>query len=62
LISALSRDLLDEFLPLLTSLLLFLEIIAEFVRLLWFQVFTSWSYIMMYMQKYLVRDVVYVLK
>ncbi|CAL9158827.1 unnamed protein product [Musa hybrid cultivar] len=26
------------------------------------QVFTSWSYIMMYMQKYLVKDVVYVLK
>ncbi|KAJ8506605.1 hypothetical protein OPV22_007491 [Ensete ventricosum] len=66
LISALSRDLLDEFLPFLQRLT---NALVDLLRNggdhdpeILEQVFTSWSYIMMYMQKYLVRDVVYVLK
>ncbi|XP_059666315.1 uncharacterized protein LOC132312087 [Cornus florida] len=66
LIPALSRDLLEDFIPFLQ------EIANSFVCLLKSgadrepeiieQVFTSWSYIMMYLQKYLVRDIVFVLK
>ncbi|CAL9093376.1 unnamed protein product [Musa textilis] len=66
LISALSRDLLDEFLPFLQRLI---NALVDLLRNggdhdpeILEQVFTSWSCIMMYMQKYLVKDVVYVLK
>ncbi|KAL3506473.1 hypothetical protein ACH5RR_031855 [Cinchona calisaya] len=66
LIAALSRDLLEDFVPFLKRIvnaLIFLlkggadrepEIIKE--------IFTSWSYIMMFLQKYLIKDVVHVLK
>ncbi|WOK99438.1 small subunit processome component [Canna indica] len=66
LIAALSRDLLDEFLPflqkLVNSLVDLLKNGGHHDPEILEQVFTSWSYIMMYLQKYLVRDVVSVLK
>ncbi|KAA8534172.1 hypothetical protein F0562_031635 [Nyssa sinensis] len=49
LIAALSRDLLEDFFP-------FLQKIVNSL------IFTSWSYVMMYLQKYLIRDIVHVLK
>ncbi|WVZ05123.1 hypothetical protein V8G54_018469 [Vigna mungo] len=66
LIAALSRDLLEEFVPLLP------RIVESLVSLLENggdrepdsieQIFMSWSYIMMYLQKYLVRNPSEVLK
>ncbi|XP_042384346.1 U3 small nucleolar RNA-associated protein 20-like isoform X1 [Zingiber officinale] len=66
LIAALSRDLLDEFLfflpRLVDSLVILLKNGGDRDPEVIEQIFTSWSYIMMYLQKYLVRDLVYVLK
>lgn len=66
LIAALSRDLLEDFLPFLQktvdSLVALLKTGAEREPEILEQVFTAWSYIMMYLQKYLVRDIVLVLK
>ncbi|XP_058078049.1 uncharacterized protein LOC131226271 isoform X2 [Magnolia sinica] len=66
LIAALSRDLLEEFLPFMQriadSLVDLLKNGGDREPDILEQVFTSWSYIMMYLQKYLVRDVVLVLK
>ncbi|KAJ3705626.1 hypothetical protein LUZ61_009331 [Rhynchospora tenuis] len=66
LIAALSRDILDEFLPFLESLT---ESIVDLLEEggegdpdILEQVFTSWSYIMMYLQKYLVKDMINILK
>ncbi|KAJ7955379.1 Small subunit processome component 20-like protein [Quillaja saponaria] len=66
LIAALSRDLLEDFLPLfprlVDSLVYLLENGADREPEIIEQIFTSWSYIMMYMQKYLTRKPVDVLK
>nr|GLL39955.1 small subunit processome component 20 homolog [Ipomoea trifida] len=66
LIAALSRDLVDDFLPFLQrvadSLVVLLKNGADREPEIIEQIFTSWSYIMMYLQKYLTKDVVYVLK
>ncbi|XP_077215224.1 ARM repeat superfamily protein [Tasmannia lanceolata] len=66
LMAALSRDLLEEFLPFLpritVSLVDLLKDGGERDPEILEQVFTSWSYIMMHLQKYLIRDVVLVLK
>ncbi|KAL2332603.1 hypothetical protein Fmac_013816 [Flemingia macrophylla] len=60
LIVALSRDLLEEFVPLLPrivdSLVSLLESGGDREPDIIEQIFTSWSYIMMYLQKYLVRN------
>ncbi|XP_020586518.1 small subunit processome component 20 homolog [Phalaenopsis equestris] len=66
LIAAFSRDVLEEFLPFLQRLA------SSLTNLLYSggdrdpevleQVFTAWSYIVMYLQKYLVKDVVTFLK
>ncbi|XP_047154008.1 small subunit processome component 20 homolog isoform X2 [Vigna umbellata] len=60
LIAALSRDLLEEFVPLLPriveSLVSLLENGGEREPDIIEQIFMSWSYIMMYLQKYLVRN------
>ncbi|GAV59009.1 LOW QUALITY PROTEIN: DRIM domain-containing protein, partial [Cephalotus follicularis] len=66
LIAALSRDLLQDFIPLLARVADSLESLLksgadrepEIVE----QIFTSWSYIMMNLQRYLTRDIVHVLK
>ncbi|XP_043723794.1 small subunit processome component 20 homolog [Telopea speciosissima] len=66
LIAALSRDLLDYFRPFLPriteDLVTLLKTGAEKEPDILEQIFTSWSCLMMYLQKYLVRDVVDVLK
>ncbi|CAN4120834.1 unnamed protein product [Withania somnifera] len=66
LISALSRDLLEDFLPFLQriadSLACLLKSGADREPDTIEQIFKSWSFIMMYLQKYLVKDVVNVLK
>lgn len=66
LISELSRDLLEDFLPFLPriieSYLALLQNGAAWEPEIVEQIFTSCSYIMMYLQKYLARDVVQVLK
>ncbi|KAK9281533.1 hypothetical protein L1049_004436 [Liquidambar formosana] len=66
LIAALSRDLLEDFFPFLPriadSLVSLLKSGADREPEIIEQIFTSWSYIMMYMQKYLTRDIVQVLK
>ncbi|KAM6544664.1 hypothetical protein CsatB_025400 [Cannabis sativa] len=66
LIAALSRDLLEEFLPFLPniaeSLYAILESGADTEPEIIEQIFTSWSYIMMYLQKYLINNLDLVLK
>lgn len=66
LIAALSRDLLEDFLPFLqrivNALVFLLKSGADREPEIIKQIFTSWSYIMMFLQKYLVKDVVHVLK
>ncbi|XP_027937625.1 small subunit processome component 20 homolog isoform X2 [Vigna unguiculata] len=66
LIAALSRDLLEEFVPLLPrivdSLVSLLENGGDKEPDIIEQIFMSWSYIMMYLQKYLVRNPSEVLK
>ncbi|XP_010938573.1 uncharacterized protein [Elaeis guineensis] len=66
LVAALSRDILEEFLPFLQrftgSLLDLLKGGADRDPEILEQVFTSWSYILMHLQKYLVKDVVHILK
>ncbi|XP_020226475.1 small subunit processome component 20 homolog isoform X2 [Cajanus cajan] len=66
LIAALSRDLLEEFVPLLPrivdSLVSLLESGGDREPDIIEQIFTSWSFIMMYLQKYLVRNPSEVLK
>ncbi|KAL7121582.1 hypothetical protein ACP275_02G190700 [Erythranthe tilingii] len=66
LIAALSRDLLGDFVPFLQriadSLESLLESGADRDPEIIEQILTSWSYIMMYLQKYLVRDVGHVLR
>ncbi|KAE9587002.1 hypothetical protein Lalb_Chr23g0269091 [Lupinus albus] len=66
LIAALSRDLLDEFVPLfpriVDSLASLLESGGDREPDIIEQIFTSWSCIMMYLQKYLIDDPSVVLK
>lgn len=66
LVAALSRDILEEFLPFLQrytdSLVDLLNTGADRDPEILEQIFTSWSYIMMHLQKYLTKDVVNVLK
>ncbi|KAK8473806.1 hypothetical protein PHAVU_001G253000 [Phaseolus vulgaris] len=66
LIAALSRDLLEEFVPLLPriidSLVSLLENGGDREPDIIEQIFISWSYIMMYLQKYLIRNPSEVLK
>ncbi|KAG6678404.1 hypothetical protein I3842_14G078800 [Carya illinoinensis] len=66
LIAALSRDLLVDFIPFMPriadSLASLLQSGADREPEIIEQIFISWSYIMMYLQKYLIRDLVYLLK
>lgn len=66
LIAALSRDLLDAFVPFLQnvadSILHLLKSGADKDPDIIEQIFTSWSSMIMYLQKYLVKDVVHVLR
>ncbi|KAJ1404604.1 Armadillo-type fold [Sesbania bispinosa] len=66
LIAALSRDLLEEFIPLfpriVDSVVALLESGADREPDIIEQIFTSWSYIMMYLQKYLIHNPSEVLK
>ncbi|CAL0327253.1 unnamed protein product [Lupinus luteus] len=66
LIAALSRDLLDEFVPLfpriVDSLVSLLESGGDREPDIIEQIFTSWSCVMMYLQKYLIDDPSVVLK
>jgi U3 small nucleolar RNA-associated protein 20 len=66
LITALSRDILEDFLPFLgrhaNAILALLNDGGDRDPEILEQVFTSWSYIMMYLQKYLVKDIVQVLR
>ncbi|EXC21919.1 hypothetical protein L484_011084 [Morus notabilis] len=66
LIAALSRDLLEEFLPFLPnfaeSLVSLLESGADREPEIIEQIFTSWSHVMMYLQKYLTDKLAYILK
>ncbi|KAL4289520.1 hypothetical protein GQ457_14G012480 [Hibiscus cannabinus] len=66
LLAAFSRDLLEDFLPFLPrvadSLVSLLKSGADKEPDIVEQIFTSWSYMMMYLQKYLVKDVIHVLK
>ncbi|XP_040994150.1 uncharacterized protein LOC121240707 [Juglans microcarpa x Juglans regia] len=66
LIAALSRDLLVDFILFLPriadSLASLLQSGADREPEIIEQIFISWSYIMMYLQKYLIRDLVYLLK
>ncbi|KAL6615458.1 hypothetical protein ACP70R_037728 [Stipagrostis hirtigluma subsp. patula] len=66
LIAALSRDILEEFLPFLArhanAVLALLNDGGDRDPEILEQVFTSWSYIMMYLQKYLVKEVVQILR
>ncbi|KAL6493967.1 hypothetical protein OROGR_031876 [Orobanche gracilis] len=64
LVAALSRDLLGDFIPFLQriadSLKSLLESGADRDPEIIEQIFRSWSYIMMHLQKYLTKDVLYV--
>ncbi|KAL1533475.1 small subunit processome component 20 isoform X1 [Salvia divinorum] len=66
LISALSRDLVEDFTPFLSRIVDSLESLlrsgADKDPELIEQIFTSWSYIMMYLQKYLIKDVGHILR
>ncbi|XVF65313.1 hypothetical protein PTKIN_Ptkin09bG0238000 [Pterospermum kingtungense] len=66
LLAAFSRDLLEDFLPFLPriadSLVSLLKCGADREPDIIEQIFTSWSYIMMHLQKYLIRDIKNVLK
>ncbi|XP_028759690.1 small subunit processome component 20 homolog isoform X2 [Neltuma alba] len=66
LIAALSRDLLEEFVPLLPrivdSLVSLLESGADRDPEIIEWMFISWSHIMMYLQKYLIHNTLHVLK
>lgn len=66
LIAAFSRDILEDFLPFLgrhaSALLSLLNDGGDRDPEILEQVFTSWSYIMMYLQKYLVKDTVQILR
>ncbi|KAL8239479.1 hypothetical protein R6Q59_016046 [Mikania micrantha] len=66
LIAALSRDLLEDFIPFLQkvadSMVSLLNSGADRESEIIEQIFTSWSCIMMYLRKYLTRDVVNILK
>uniref|UniRef100_K3XDN4 Uncharacterized protein n=1 Tax=Setaria italica TaxID=4555 RepID=K3XDN4_SETIT len=66
LITALSRDILEDFLPFLgrhaNGILALLNDGGDRDPEVLEQVFTSWSYIMMYLQKYLVKDIVQILR
>ncbi|EEC70970.1 hypothetical protein OsI_02594 [Oryza sativa Indica Group] len=66
LVAALSRDILEDFLPFLgrhaNAILALLSDGGDRDPEIMEQVFTSWSYVMMYLQKYLVKDVVQVLR
>ncbi|KAG6388570.1 hypothetical protein SASPL_149999 [Salvia splendens] len=65
LISALSRDLVEDFTPFLSTIIDSLESLlqsgADKDPELIEQIFTSWSCIMMYLQKYLIKDVGHIL-
>ncbi|XP_039847986.1 small subunit processome component 20 homolog isoform X2 [Panicum virgatum] len=66
LITALSRDILEDFLSFLgryaNAILALLNDGGDRDPEILEQVFTSWSYIMMYLQKYLVKDIVQILR
>ncbi|KAF8670965.1 hypothetical protein HU200_050235 [Digitaria exilis] len=66
LIAALSRDILEDFLPFLgrysNAILALLNDGGDRDPEILEQVFTSWSYIMMYLQKYLVKDIIPILR
>ncbi|XP_047333762.1 small subunit processome component 20 homolog [Impatiens glandulifera] len=66
LIAALARDLLEDFLPFLQklacSLVSLLKSGADREPEIIDQIFTSWSCIMMYLQKYLTRDIVSIVR
>ncbi|CAA6658531.1 unnamed protein product [Spirodela intermedia] len=66
LIASFSRDILEDFLPLLQRLVnSFIELFengGERDSDVLEQVFTSWSYILMYLQKYLIKDIANVLQ
>ncbi|XP_048443404.1 U3 small nucleolar RNA-associated protein 20 [Pyrus x bretschneideri] len=66
LIAALSRDLLEDFIPFLPriadSLVSLLESGTDKEPEIIEQIFTSWSSIMMYLQKYLVQKIKHILK
>ncbi|XP_057982940.1 uncharacterized protein LOC131167895 isoform X2 [Malania oleifera] len=66
LIAALSRDLLEDFFPFLQkvadSLVCLLKSGADREPEIIEQIFTSWSCIVMYLQKYLVQDIAFILK
>lgn len=66
LIAALSRDILEDFLPFLSqladALVSLLEGGAAREPEIIEQIFTSWSHIMMYLQKYLTRNIVDLLR
>ncbi|XVF29034.1 hypothetical protein REPUB_Repub15cG0084600 [Reevesia pubescens] len=66
LLAAFSRDLLEDFLPFLPritdSLVSLLKSGADREPDIVEQIFTSWSYIMMHLRKYLIRDIIRVLK
>ncbi|KAH6788665.1 hypothetical protein C2S51_003671 [Perilla frutescens var. frutescens] len=65
LISALSRDLLEDFIPFLSRIVHSLESLLESGAdrdpEIFKEIFTSWSYVMMHLQKYLIKDVDYIL-
>ncbi|WVZ69932.1 hypothetical protein U9M48_018646 [Paspalum notatum var. saurae] len=66
LIAALSRDILEDFLPFLgrhaNAILALFNDGGDRDPEILEQVFTSWSYILMYLQKYLVKDIVQILR
>ncbi|KAL9664606.1 hypothetical protein QQ045_020011 [Rhodiola kirilowii] len=66
LIAALSRDLLEDFIPFLpcvvNSLVSLLKNGAEREPDIIEQIFTSWSLILMHLRKYLLRDIIYIFK
>ncbi|CAO2170436.1 unnamed protein product [Urochloa humidicola] len=66
LIPALSRDILEDFLPFLgrhaNAILALLNDGGDRDPEILEQIFTSWSYIMMYLQKYLVKDIGQILR
>ncbi|XP_021290199.1 small subunit processome component 20 homolog isoform X1 [Herrania umbratica] len=66
LLAAFSRDLLEDFLPFLPrmadALVSLLKSGADREPEIIEQIFTSWSCIMMHLQKYLIRDIINVLK
>ncbi|KAG6399207.1 hypothetical protein SASPL_140683 [Salvia splendens] len=66
MISALSRDLVEDFTPFLPRIIDSLELLlqsgADKDPELIEQIFTSWSYTMMYLQKFLIKDVGHILR